>query len=61
MVGMKITLPRDGRQKNNWPKGGTARELDGRHKITRQMDGWMAQKLLAKGMDRWTVKWLAGK
>ena len=50
MVGTKIALPKDGRHKNNSPKGGTDGEFFGRYekklaqlmdgtKITRQRDG----------------------
>ena len=41
MVGTKIARPRDGRHKNNSPKGWMGRELHGRHEITREKDGWV--------------------
>ena len=41
MVGTKIARPRDGRHKNNSPKGWIGGELYGRHKITRQKHGWV--------------------
>ena len=40
MVGTKIARPRDGRHKNNSPKGWMGGELYGRHEITHQKDGW---------------------
>ena len=41
MVGTKIARPRDGRHKNNSPKGWGGGELYSRHEITREKDGWV--------------------
>ena len=41
MVGTKIARPRDGRHKNNSPKGWSGGALYGRHEITREKDGWV--------------------
>ena len=43
MVGTEIALTRDGRHKNNSPKGGTDGELYGRHE-NNSPNGWMTPK-----------------
>ena len=47
MVGTKIARPRDGRRRNNSPKGWMGGELYGRHEITREKDGWMESSMVS--------------
>ena len=52
MVGTKIARPRDGRHKNNSPKGWMGGELYGRHEITRQKDGWVESYMVGTKITR---------
>ena len=49
MVGKKITRPRDGRHKNNSPKGWKGGEIYGRHENnslkTEELNSWHENKL----------------
>ena len=51
MVGTKITRPRNGRHKNNSPKGWTDGKLNGRHDLTVLIDGWQ-KKVTRQGDGR---------
>ena len=56
MVGMKIARPRDGRHKNNSPKGWMGGELNGQHENNSQKDGESNSMYENNSPKGWTVQ-----
>ena len=56
MVGMKIARPRDGRHKNNSPKGWMGRELNGQHENNSPKDGESNSRHENNLPKGWTVQ-----
>ena len=56
MVGMKIAHPRDGRHKNNSPKGWMGGELNGQHENNSPKDGESNSMHENNSPKGWTVQ-----
>ena len=56
MVGMKIACAKDGRHKNNSPKGWMGRELNGQHENNSPKDGESNSRHENNLPKGWTVQ-----
>ena len=56
MLGTKITCPRDGRHKNNSPKGWMGEELNGQHESNLPKDEESNSKHENNSPKGWTVQ-----